>query len=277
MAYNTIENLQNKHNVWCSACGNTKLEIKNIPDKHRQYDNHIFLVYMHVNKVNGKVYVGITHHVNPNRRWGYSGQMYTHSVKFANAINKYGWDNFEHIILCRTTKERAITIEKTLIAHYKKLGISYNIADGGEGTECISEKNRRIISERMRTNHPMKGKHHTPEARAKISEANRRREYTEEQKEQLREAGKIGRAKMKSKEWQYPKESRKKMAEALSMPVLQMDLEGNIIREFASTIEADLFVNKGKRHNHIADVCNGKRKTADGYKWMYKRERSDIQ
>lgn len=276
MAYNAIGVLQNKHNVWCNACGNTNLEIKNIPDKHRQYDSHIFLVYMHVNKINGKVYVGMTHHVNPNKRWGYSGQLYTHSVKFANAINKYGWDNFEHIILCRTTKDRAIAIEKTLIAHYKKLGISYNLADGGEGTECITEKNRKIISERMRNNHPMKGKHHTPEARARISEANRRRIYTEAQKAQLREAGKIGRAKMKSKDWHYPEESRRRTAEALSKPVLQLDLNGNVLHEFPSTRVADEFVNNGKRNNHIADVCNGKRKTASGYMWKYKEERRAV-
>lgn len=235
-----------------------------------------YIVYMHVNKLNGKVYVGITHHNNPNKRWGYSGQKYNHSTKFLHAIQKYGWDNFDHIVLCNTTKERAIVMEKVLIAHYKRIGMSYNLADGGEGTDRITEENRKAVSERMRTNHPMKGKHHTSKARTLISEANRKRVYTEEQKRQIAEAGNIGRETMRKRGYWLPKESIKRIAESLSMPVLQLDLEGNVIREFSSTIEADLFVNNGKRHNHIADVCNGKRKTANGYRWMYKEERRAI-
>lgn len=273
MAYNAIGVLQNKHNVWCNACGNTKLEIKNTPDKHRQYGNHIFLVYMHVNKINGKVYIGITHHVNPNRRWGYSGQKYTHCVKFLNAINKYGWENFEHVILCRTTKEKAIVIERTLIAHYKKLGISYNLADGGEGTEAITDETRQKLSEKMKANHPMKGKHHTPEARAKISEAGRNRVMKASTRQKLEE-------KVWSKRRNVPikrsKESILKQAKALSMPVIQLDLNGNVIREFPSTRVADEYINNGKRCNHIADACNGKRQTASGYKWKYKEEKEVI-
>ena len=231
---------------------------------------------MHINKINGKVYVGITHHANPNRRWGYSGQKYTHCVKFLNAIKKYGWDNFDHYVICRTDREKAKAIEITLIAHYKKLGISYNLSDGGDGAESITEANRKAISERMQKNHPMKGKHHTPEARAKISEANRKRVYTEEQKEQLRKAGELGRKKIKDRGWKRSEESIKKQVEKISKPVLQLDLSGNILREFPSTRVADEYMNHGKRCNHIADVCNGKRQTANGYRWKYKEERRSI-
>lgn len=272
MAYMAIGELQTKHNKWCCACGNTNLEIKETCDPHRKHENHLFLVYMHVNKVNGKVYVGLTHHINPYKRWGYSGESYQHSTKFINAIRKYGWDNFEHIVLCRTNRERAIIIEKTMIAYYKRLGISYNLCDGGEGTSCISEENRRAISERMKANHPMKGKHHTAEARAKISEAGRRRVYTMEQKRQLAEAAKIGREIMRNRGWWMSEEGKKKTAMRFSRPVLQLDKNGNIINEFSSAKEADEFYSSGKGH-HISDVCNGKRKTAYGYIWKYKDER----
>lgn len=259
---------------WKDPCIHLGLDTSELIDAHRQYENHVFLVYLHINKINGNVYVGITHHINPNKRWGYSGQKYTHCIKFAHAINKYGWNNFDHIVLCRTNKERAVTIERALIGHYKRLGISYNITDGGEGAECISDENRRKIKERMKTNPPMKGKHHTLEARAKISEANKKRVYTEEQKEQLRKAGELGRKTMMERGWQRSQEAVKRQAEKLSKPVLQLDLAGNIIREFPSTIEADKYINNGKRYNHIADVCNGKRKSACGYIWRYKEERS---
>ena len=283
MAYNAIGgfppqqlSFNKKREDWLGKCKNPNLGTEELSDPHRKYDNHVFLVYMHINKINGKVYVGITHHANPNRRWGYSGQKYTHCVKFLNAIKKYGWDNFDHYVICRTDKEKAKAIEITLIAHYKKLGISYNLSDGGDGAESITEANRKAISERMQKNHPMKGKHHTPEARAKISEANRKRVYTEEQKEQLRKAGELGRKKMKDRGWKRSEESIKKQVEKISKPVLQLDLSGNILREFPSTRVADEYMNHGKRCNHIADVCNGKRQTANGYRWKYKEERRSI-
>lgn len=231
-----------------------------------------FLVYMHINKVNGKVYVGITHHSNPIKRWGYSGDKYMHNTKFIHAIHKYGWDSFDHIILCRTTKERAIILEKTLIAHYKRINMSYNLADGGEGMDRITELNRQRISQRMKENHPMKGKHHTAEARAKISEANRNRIYTEEQKKQIATVGELGRETMRKRGWWMSEESRKRATEKISMVVLQFDKKGNFIREFSSTREADEFYSSGRGH-HIADVCNGKRKSSYGFIWKYKEER----
>lgn len=278
MAYTMIggfppQQLSFKKKNWKELCVNSGLNIEENPDLHRQYNEHIFLVYMHVNKVNGKVYVGLTHHVNPNKRWGYSGQKYYHCTKFTRAIKKYGWDNFEHIILCRTSKERAIIIEKSLISYYKKLGISYNLSDGGEGTEAITEQNRKALRERLRKNPPMKGKHHTPEVRALISKAVRqRRVYTEAQKEQLRRVSEKGRETMRKRGYWIPEESVKRIAEQLSKSVVQLDIDGNYIREFSSTRDADRFINNGKCHNHISDVCKGKRKTEGGYKWMYKDE-----
>ena len=276
MAYNAIGGFPPQQlpfrKDWVGKCNHLNLDKTEFSDKHRKYDSHVFLVYMHVNKVNGKTYVGITHHVNPNKRWGYSGQRYTHCVKFLHAINKYGWENFEHIILCRTTKERAIMMEKVLIAHYKRVDMSYNLTDGGEGADCISELNREKLKEARQKN-LHKGWHHTPEARARISEANKKRVYTEEQKRQIAEAGNLGRETMRNRGYWLPEESMKRVVEKLSKAVLQLDLEGNVIREFPSTTEADKYINNGKKQNHIADVCNGKRKTAYGYKWIYKERR----
>ena len=55
---------------------------------------------MHKNKINGKMYIGITSRT-PEARWGNNGSQYTKAKNpcFYNAIQKYGWDNFEHIIL----------------------------------------------------------------------------------------------------------------------------------------------------------------------------------
>lgn len=95
-------------------------------------------VYVHENKINGKKYVGITKQI-PKYRWKKGGKGYssTDNSYFYNAIQKYGWDNFNHeIIASNLTKEEADNFERTLI---KELELTnrdkgYNIQNGG----CIS-------------------------------------------------------------------------------------------------------------------------------------------
>lgn len=57
-----------------------------------------FCVYKHTNRINGKVYIGITSQ-KVQERWGSQGQKYKGSTYFYHAIQKYGWDNFDHEIL----------------------------------------------------------------------------------------------------------------------------------------------------------------------------------
>ena len=51
--------------------------------------------------------------------------------------------------------------------------------------------------------------------------------------------------------------------------VCQLDTKENILNEFESLCEASRFLNKSSHHN-IMYCCNGKTKTAYGYKWKYK-------
>lgn len=92
-----------------------------------------YYVYKHVNKINRKVYIGITKQ-KPSRRWQ-NGYGYVDNKYFFNAILKYGWDNFEHIILYENlTKDEAIEKEIELIRTYKsnQREYGYNISKGGE-------------------------------------------------------------------------------------------------------------------------------------------------
>lgn len=91
-------------------------------------------VYIHINKINGKKYVGITSQ-NPENRWGTNGCKYRKGY-FRNAINKYGWNSFQHDIvatnLCETD---AKIIEKKLIEVLNtKAPNGYNLTLGGDGT-----------------------------------------------------------------------------------------------------------------------------------------------
>jgi group I intron endonuclease len=56
-----------------------------------------FTVYCHTNKINGKKYIGITSK-KPEHRWN-NGKGYSTQIVFARAIEKYGWENFDHTIL----------------------------------------------------------------------------------------------------------------------------------------------------------------------------------
>lgn len=58
----------------------------------------MYTVYQHKNKINGKIYIGITKQ-SPEKRWGINGCNYKTSPHFYSAIKKYGWGNFEHNIL----------------------------------------------------------------------------------------------------------------------------------------------------------------------------------
>lgn len=93
----------------------------------------IYKVYMHEHLISKKKYFGITSKKNPNNRWS-NGQGYKRCPKFWNAIQKYGWNNFKHIVLFdRLTKEEASEIEIELICYFNTTDINfgYNIANGG--------------------------------------------------------------------------------------------------------------------------------------------------
>ena len=80
----------------------------------KNYSNGFWKVYVHINKQNGKRYVGITSQ-KVEYRWNY-GEGYKNSPHFYAAIHKYGWDGFEHLIVkSHLSKEEASNLEKNLI------------------------------------------------------------------------------------------------------------------------------------------------------------------
>lgn len=95
-------------------------------------EDKIYCVYEHKNKVNGKRYIGQS--MNVNNRWGRDGKQYKRCNHFYNAIQKYGWDCFEHNILVdKLTKKEADIVEKTLISAFETTNpvYGYNLASGG--------------------------------------------------------------------------------------------------------------------------------------------------
>lgn len=109
-----------------------------------------YIIYMHKLKSDNRVYIGITCQ-KPKKRWQ-RGLGYKHSSYFYNAINKYGWDNFEHIILFQDlTKEEAENKEKELIKLYKSniKGYGFNINEGGFAPTMTEEQKIKISNSEM--------------------------------------------------------------------------------------------------------------------------------
>lgn len=121
-------------------------------------NNNTWTVYCHMNKINNKAYVGITSKKNPNERWR-NGNGYADTPHLGAAIKKYGWNNFEHIIIASNlTENEACNFERLLIEKMNLLddNYGYNISSGGN-------KGCRFKG----VTAPMYGKHHTAESKEK--------------------------------------------------------------------------------------------------------------
>lgn len=120
-----------------------------------------YVVYIHKNILNGKVYVGQT--CNLSERWRNNGKNYFNSIKFYNAIKKYGWDNFTHeVVYSNLNKQAADKLEKELIHKYNSIEEGYNLKEGGSRGE-LSTKSLAKMSESLK-----RGYSEFPERREKI-------------------------------------------------------------------------------------------------------------
>lgn len=230
-----------------------------------------YTVYKHTSP-SGKVYIGITSQ-KPEYRWD-SGRGYRFNNYFYRAIEKYGWDNFQHEILhTGLTKDEACAKEIELIAQYKSFDVNfgYNLSTGGEhpgNGRIVSEEVRKKLSEsnkgqirseetrkkmsekaKLRTgeNHPFYGKRHNELSRQKMSKAHQGKVLSEEHRE-----------KMSKSHINHPH---------LSKKVAQYTLNGKLVQEYPSLSEAARIV--GCRSSDICSVCRGKRNTAHGFVWKY--------
>lgn len=107
----------------------------------------LFTVYLHKSPSN-KYYVGITSS-SLIKRWHLDGSGYKSQTKFWNAIQKYGWDNFEHqVIAIGLSEQNACLLEQQLILKYNSKIMGYNSDDGGKGSlgHTVSEESKALMS-----------------------------------------------------------------------------------------------------------------------------------
>lgn len=261
------------------------------------------IIYRIKNEVNGKSYIGQTTvplvvRIKRHRKENKCKAIYA-------AIKKYGWENFKVIVLCHCNNKNELdAFEKYYIKKYKSYfkDNGYNLTFGGEGCfgyrhtdqsknkiskihkgKTISDEHKKILSEvhsnrvyPPRTeehtrnliesragyvtsdetklklskafsgkNNPMYGKHHSEETKKKIIDSRSGYKHSQETIDKITRSG--------------------------LKPVLQLDKDNNIIKEWKSIKEAGehLKLDRGS----ISSCCNGKRyKKVGGFKWKFKKD-----
>lgn len=239
---------------------------------------------MHISP-NNKKYIGITKQ-NVKRRWRSQGQGYRKSIFLYKAIQKYGWDNFEHLILYEhLSKEEAEQKEIELISKYKSNNpkYGYNIENGGKTIGTVSESTK----EKLRKINL--GRKISEETREKLCEAQqkiRKREkeqgierkrligkdngfygkhHTNETKQKIREKN----SGINSAWWgrKHTKEEIKKIAQAHKKMVEQLNDSKEAINIYSSVLDASTFLNC--KPNGIYTAIYRKTKSHNYY-WRYK-------
>lgn len=215
----------------------------------RSYD-----VYKITNKINNKVYIGITSK-GLSARWKEHLYNAEHGCPFKlhKAIRKYGKENFlvELLDFCNSWEELEER-EKYYISEYKSLQdeFGYNMTEGGDGTI---------------------GRYVTMETRDKIRQKAIGREVSNETRMKLSEAGKV-RTENRQAYWNSGKigDNRRK-------PILQYTKEGIFIKEFDGIniaakelgLSATTIITSLKHENIVGSKRNP-------YIWVYKSEYPDI-
>lgn len=212
-----------------------------------------YCVYVHINKVNGKRYVGITRR-QPKDRW-HGGSNYKQNPHFYRAIKKYGWDGFDHVVLFSgLTRDEAVSWEIALISQWNLTNPKngYNVSNGGDGAFSISDRMRSSMSKAA------KKRFEDPEEIEKNRERGRKRFSTAEAIERDRQS------QLKFHE-EHP-DAKYLKARAVN----QYLLDGRFIRSWRSITDArSEYPGTG-----IQRACQNKygSKSAAGFMWRYADE-----
>lgn len=212
-------------------------------------ENYYNCIYMYINKENGKRYIGQT--INFNRRHKSHVMPSASKTPIDRAFNKYGEDGFDIVILAHDVpKEKLDDYEKFFIKRYNTLvsnGEGYNVTIGGScgsnyvyvKTEAEMEVTRTKMKEKRKGRTPNKGNKHTKLVREKMSNSHKGQKPN------------LGKGK----------------------PILQCDLDGNIIKRFNSAKQAsdELNLDSGR----IGKCCRKVKGYNTYHGFIFKFERND--
>lgn len=205
-------------------------------------------IYIITNKINNKSYIGKTEYNDPSIRWKQHCQDYKRPYykdrPLYRAINKYSLINFTFKILLETDTPEIDEIK--LIKKYDTYKNGYNATLGGDGKKLISKSQEKKIID-----YYLKDPLNTSIKCMKDEFL-----FAEKTIKEILLKNNI--------EYLY-----KDTRQHSSKKVDQYDLKGNFLNTFKSAAEAGRSLNNKATNSHIVACCNGKRKTAYGYKWSW--------
>lgn len=185
-----------------------------------------FYVYIYTSP-SGKHYVGRTHQTQ-RQRAGIEGCGYKNCTAFWNAIQKYGWDNFEYEVLEENISADEIDERENYwidFYHSSADENGYNLLKpDGTFKQATEELRKKLSEERMGEKNPLYGKRRP-----------------------------------------FPINGLQKATEINRKPVMQFDMDGNYIATFNSRREAGNAAHC--QEAIIGKCCIGKSKSAGGYQW----------
>lgn len=256
-------------------------EIENCEQNNINNPDAYYTLYIHIvpKEISGydhdKYYVGITKQ-NINKRWGHNGCNYK-GLYFKNAIDKYEWDNIEHIVISNALlREESFNFERKLIKHLKSNNkvLGYNISEGGEGgnrTQCIPVSKYTLDGEYIET--------YNSAADASLSIGCDRTNITHACKTGGKTHGYL---------WRYAIDSDKSIYSYYRKnysPVCKLSMDEEILDFYESlTIASQKIIKENPNvifdnvKTCISRCCQGKYKYSCGYKWKYLKDikESDI-
>jgi len=112
------------------------------------------IIYKATNKINNKIYIGKTIQTLNNRK---KRHLYSSKIKkyyFYNAINKYGFDNFNWEIIDSASTIKELFDKEiyhiAITSAYTNNDIGYNMTSGGDGGDFLSNHpNKKDIYKRI--------------------------------------------------------------------------------------------------------------------------------
>jgi len=266
-------------------------------------------IYLIHNIENNKVYVGrsvnLWNRVNEGHIQKLKKQK-SHNRYLQRAWNKYGDFSFKYYVIeyCKVDllNDREYYWMEVYQSYKKENGYNLITDKYERGDYRVSEETRKKISESTKGEfNPFYGKTHSKEVKDKIAKRRMRSiVQLDEDGELIKEWEGISVAAKhfnvsphaiktvlygkttlgKGYVWMYAEDFYEKgfnkeehfSRDQSKRPVVQLDLEGNFIKEWymASKPKKDLGI-----HN-VYNVCCGNQKTAGGYKWMFKEDYNKI-
>jgi group I intron endonuclease len=185
----------------------------------------------------GKTYIGKSLNIADRKRCYINFIQIKQQPKIYNSLKKYGWEHHVFEIIEECSIEQLDEREIYWIQYYKSVKEGLNCTYGGEGGRKSTETIKKMSKSHLGTKKPW----------ASIIATN---------------MGKSNKGKPKPEGFGH------NISITRSKPVLQYDMNMNLIKEWSSGIEAANFLNKP--NSAISECLNGKAGRKSAYKFIWK-------